>query len=231
MLREVRDHAVERRGHRVEPAEQLQVADPELLGLGERTAVDLAGLDLGEQPVVGVLALLLERGHEVVVDRVARGVALRLDLLRRLPLGTDRVVAPAQEVGEVALREPDEREEDRGRQRRREVLVELARALVGEAVDDLVHERTRFGLERRHLRGRELRVEHAAVLAVLGRVDRQRDQRLVVAEVDHVLRGEHLGVLERPPDVVVGRHVHGVAAEHAGAAVHGALARAPRGTR
>ena len=33
VLREVRDHAVERRGHGVEPAEQQQVADAELLGL------------------------------------------------------------------------------------------------------------------------------------------------------------------------------------------------------
>ena len=47
MPREVHDHAVERGGDGVEPAEQEQVAHAELLALGERPAVDLTGRDRG----------------------------------------------------------------------------------------------------------------------------------------------------------------------------------------
>ena len=98
-----------------------------------------------------------------------------------------------------------QREEDRRRQRRGEVLVEVALAARHELVDDLVDERTRLGFELGHALRRELRVEQAPVLRVLGRVDRQRDQRDVVADLDDVLRREHLGVLERPEHVVVAR--------------------------
>ena len=103
--------------------------------------------------------------------------------------------------------------------------------LVDELVDDLVDEVARLGLELGHPLRRELRVEQAAVLRVLGRVDRQRDERHVVADVDDVLRREHLGVLERPEHVVVARQRHAVAAEHARLAADRTACRAPRGTR
>ena len=52
-------------------------------------------------------------------------------------VGTDRVVAPLEELREVGLGKTDQRQEDRRRQRRREVFVELALAAVDELVDDL----------------------------------------------------------------------------------------------
>src|SRR5438132_10201839 len=116
----------------------------------QRPAYDLAVDDAREQTVVGVLLLLLERVHEVLVDRMARGLPLLLGFPRRVALRADRVVAPLEEVGQIALRQADEREEDRRRQWRREVLVELALALVREVVDDSVDELPRFGLERGH---------------------------------------------------------------------------------
>ena len=69
-------------------------------------------------------------------------------------------------------------------------------------VDHLVHQLGDGRFARGHLARREQRVEDAAVLRVLGRVDLQRDQRPHVAEVDGIhVRREHVGALERHLDV------------------------------
>ncbi len=147
------------------------------------------------------------------------------DLLRffhGLRVGPDRVVAPLEEAGKVALRQPHQRDEERRRERRREVLVEVARAGVDEAVDDLVDELAHLGLDLAHLLRREERVEQPAVLGVVGRVDGERDERHLVADLDDIFRREDLGMLERPHDVLVARQPDAVA-EDAGRAGHGTL--------
>ena len=65
--REVRDHAVERRGHGVEAAEHQEVTRAEQLGVGERPAFDLGVDEHAQQPsVVGRVASLGERALEVL---------------------------------------------------------------------------------------------------------------------------------------------------------------------
>ena len=54
------------------------------------------------------------------------------------------------------------------RQRRGELLVEVARAAAGEAVDELAHEPADLGLELLDLAGHEVRVEQAAVRVCCG---------------------------------------------------------------
>ena len=172
--------------------------------------------------VVRSVAPLRELALEVLGDVAAGRLADLLRFFHRVGHGTDRVVAPLQEARQVRLRQPHQRDEERRRQRRREVLVEVALAAIDEPVDDLVDELAHLGLELGHLPRRELRVEQPAVLRVVRRVDRQRDQRDFVADLHDVLRREHLGVLERPHDVLVARDPHAVA-EHAGRARHRAL--------
>jgi len=92
-------------------------------------------------------------------------------------LRADRVVAPHEELRQVFLGQTQEREEDRRRQGRGEIFMEIALAAVDERVDDLVDEFAGLGFEVGHPLGRELRVEDAPVLRVLGRVDRERDER------------------------------------------------------
>src|SRR5207248_8257204 len=108
--------------------------------------------------------LLLERGLEVILDRVAGLLADAFPLLEGRGLGPDRVVAPLQELRQIRVRETGQREEEGRWQRRREVFVEVTLAVVDERVDRLVHELAHLVLELRHLPRRELRVEKAAVL-------------------------------------------------------------------
>ena len=158
VVREVHDHAVERRGHRVEPAEQQQVRGAEQLVVRHRAAVDLAVHDRGQQPVVGVPALLLDAPpRSTPRSPCPRPCASPRASSSVSPAG--RIVSSRhfRKSGRSVCGKPIEREEDRRRQRRRELVVEVALAARREAVDDLVHERARFGLELGHALRRELR--------------------------------------------------------------------------
>ena len=213
--REVRDHAVECGGDGVEATEHQEVTRPEQLGVRQRVTFDLGPHEHAQQAaVVWSVVPLRELAFEVRGDVAAGRLADLLGFFHRVRDRSDRVVAPFQEPRQVRLRESHQRDEERGGQRRGEVLVEVALTAIDEPVDDLVDELAHLGLELGHLPRRELRVEQPAVLRVVGRVDRQRDQRHFVADLDDVLRREHLGVLERPHDVFVARDPHAVA-EHA----------------
>jgi len=88
--------------------------------------------------------------------------------------------------------------------------VEVAAVAVREFGDDPVDEHARVGLDGRHLLGRELGVEQPAVLGVLGRVDLERDQRVLLTDRHRLERGrERLRVLQRPLHVRVPAEVHG----------------------
>ena len=106
MRREERDHAVERRGDRVEAADEEQVAHPEQLALAQRLAVDLPLHDLRQQPVVRIGAPLGDRHPEVVAD-LGRGLPPDpfgpAEVAGR-DVGAHHLVAPLQEEGQVFAR-------------------------------------------------------------------------------------------------------------------------------
>ena len=80
---------------------------------------------------------------------------------------------------------------------------------VDERVDQLVGELAHLVLELVDLARREQGVEQLAVLQVVGRVDLQRDERTVVAEMDRVHVGrEDLGVAQREHHVLVAGDDH-----------------------
>ena len=192
------------------------MARAEQLRVRERPAFDLGAYEHAQQAtVVGRVASFGELALEVVGDVAAARLADRLLFFDRVGRGPDRVVAPLQEAREVRLRQTHQRDEERRGQRSREVFVEVALAPVDEPVDHLVDQLAHLGLELRHLAWRELRVEQPSVLRVVGRVDRQRDQWHLVADLHDVLRREHLGMLEGPHEVLVAREPDALA-EHAG---------------
>ena len=133
---EVLDHAVEGGRHRVEPAEQEQVADAEQLGLVERAAVDGGVDDLGQQACRRARA---RRSAIALAEVVGDGVGgLLADARGALvvagrDVGPDRVVPPLEEHREVLVGQAHQRQEDARRQRRGELLVEVARPALGEA--------------------------------------------------------------------------------------------------
>ena len=123
---------------------------------------------------------------------VVPGVALR----------ADHAVLPLQKLVQVFQRQAEQLQKHRARQRYGELLVEVAFAAIGEAVDHLVHQLGDAWFAPGHLPRREQRIEDAAVLRMLGRVDLQWNQRPDVAQIDGIhVRREQLGVLERHLDV------------------------------
>ena len=74
----------------------------------------------------------------------------------------------------------------------------VALAPIGEPVDHLVDQLADAGFPPGHLPGSEQRIQDAAVLRVLGRIDLQWDHRADVAEIDGVhVRREQFGAFER----------------------------------
>ena len=73
-----------------------------------------------------------------------------------------------------------------------------------EPVDQLVDHRPHAVLAREDLARREVRIQDAPVLHMIGRVDLQRDERTLLADVDrHEIRAEDLGMLQCELHVVV----------------------------
>ena len=141
---------------------------------------------------VEVVVDLLRHRRRGFVAAVVAGVALR----------ADHAVLPHQKLVEVFQRQAEQLQENGARQRYRELLVEVAFAPVGEPVDHLVDQLGDPRFASGHLARSEQRVEDAAVLRVLGRIDLQRNQRSNVAQIDRIhVRREQLGVLERHLDV------------------------------
>ena len=215
---EVGDHAVERGGDGVEPAEQQQVAHAEQLLLGERPAAEVGVDDERQQRVVGIATPLGDGTAEVVADGAPGLLAdpLRALDVARLDVGPDRVVAPLEELGQVVRRETHQREEDARRERRGQLGVEVARAPPGEPVEQLAHEPAHLRLECGDGPGREARVQDPPVVGVDRRIDLERQQRLF-AELEAAGRGEGVGMPQGPLDVVVAadhgdRHAPQVAA-------------------
>ena len=90
------------------------------------------------------------------------------------------------------------------------------------ARDQVLHERPGPLLEQGDLAGGEDGVEQLAVVAVVGRVDLERDQRPHLADVHGVdARAEHLGVLQHVADLGVAPDDHhpGLTEVHGGGRV------------
>ena len=170
-----------------------------------------AAIKLDRTSSRGLAMWSVDGALEVLVDLVrrrCRRLAVFFEATRSLR--ADHVVLPREELVKVFEWKSEQLEEHRARQWDREFLVEVAPAAVGEAVDDLVHQRADGRFARGHLPRREERVEDAAVLRVVGRVDLQRDQRPHIAEVDGIhVRREHVGALERHLDVREATENHG----------------------
>ena len=68
----------------------------------------------------------------------------------------------------------------------------------------------RVGIERGHVLRREQRIEQTPVLHMVGWIDLERDELLLLPDVDRLrCRREHLGVAHRPHHVLVARHDRG----------------------
>ena len=81
---------------------------------------------------------------------------------------------------------------------------------VDERVDEAVHDRPAVGVELPDPLRRELGIEEAPILGMVGRVDLERDERLVLTDRDRLgPRREHVGVPQRPHGLLVARHVDG----------------------
>ena len=82
--------------------------------------------------------------------------------------------------------------------------MEVARTSSGETVDDLVDQLAGVGFERCDLARAELGIHQPAVLGVVRRIDLQRDERAILADVDgDQIRREDLGMPERELHVLV----------------------------
>ncbi|MFN8027024.1 MAG: hypothetical protein U0W40_11925 [Acidimicrobiia bacterium] len=234
MLREEREEAGERVGDGVETGDEEQEADVEDLLAGELLAVDLGREEVREDVVGRRLLALVEDAVEERVD-VLRGVALHLRVVLRgaaLALRADDAVLHAQERGQLLPRQAHEAEEHRRRERHRELVGEVAVPPVGKGVEEPVEARGDVVLDRVHALRCEQRVEHFAVLRVVGRVDRQRDQRSHVAQrhAAAVRRREPLRVTERLVDRVARLDDHEAVHDLPRRALleHGAVARLRR---
>ncbi len=104
----------------------------------ERAALHLAACDAREQPVVGALGFPRPppRSSARSTGRAAWRTAARS--VDGSACGPNGVVPPPQEHRQVRHRQAHEREEHTRRQRRGELLVNVAFALVDEIVDELV---------------------------------------------------------------------------------------------
>jgi len=121
-----------------EAAAQVREAASRAIDSYFETAIDRAGGQPGEGLLASLVGAEIDgRRLEIGVDRLAGGLphlCCGLDV-RRIDVGTDDVVAPAEELGKVPLRQAHQPQEDRRGQRRREVLVEVAMPPVRDGVD------------------------------------------------------------------------------------------------
>ena len=149
----------------------------------------------GDVVVDGALEVvvdLLRHPRRGVVAAVVAGVALR----------TDHTVLPLQELVQVFQRQTEQLQKHGARQGHGELFMEVAFAAIGEAVDHLVHQLGDAWFTSGHLPRGEQRIEDAAVLRMLGRVDLQWNQRPHVAQIDGIhVRRKQFGVLERHLDI------------------------------
>ncbi len=157
----------------------------------------------GQHVVARAGDVVVDRALEVVVDLLRYGCrGLVAAVVAGVALRADHAVLPLQEFVEVFGRQAQQLQEDGARKGDGEFGVEVAFAPIGEAVDHLVHQLGDAWFPSGHLPRSEQRIEDAAVLRMLGRVDLQWDQRPHVAQIDRIhVRREQFGVLERHLDV------------------------------
>src|SRR5947208_3111724 len=105
-------------------------------------------------------------------------------LIGQPPTSVSCVATRATPGTGILQRQPEQLQEDGAWQRNGELVVEVAFAPLGEAVNHLVHQLGDARFAPGHLPRGEQGVEDATVLRVLRRVDLQRDHRSDVAEVD-----------------------------------------------
>ncbi len=152
MAGEVRDHAVERRSHGVEAAEQQEVAGAEQLGMRERPAVDVGVDEGGDQPAVGPDAPLRDRGFEVRGDLLTGALA---DLLvgspRRWAAGRMVLSRHCRNIGRSVCGRPINVMKNVDGNGVANSSWKSHSPRVDEPVDDLVHELAHLGFERGHL--------------------------------------------------------------------------------
>jgi uncharacterized protein YjhX (UPF0386 family) len=157
----------------------------------------------GQYVVAGGSDVVVDGALEVVVNLLGhrrRGLVAAVEA--RFALRADHAVLPHQELVEVLQRQAEQLQEHGARKGHRELLVEVAFAPIGEAVDHLVHQLGDARFTSGHLSRSEQRVENATVLRMLGRIDLERDQRADIAEIDGVhVRREQFGALECHLDV------------------------------
>ena len=103
---------------------------------------------------------------------------------------TDDPVLHFQEARQFGHRQPQQAEENLRRQRHRELPGEVDLPVVDEAVDQVVDQTLHRLGELRDALGGEQRVEDPAELAMLWRVQLERDERADVAEVAGIIRDE-----------------------------------------
>ena len=140
---------------------------------------------------------LLDHLVEDGVDLPAGHVDHPPPLLHAVRGRPDDPVLQREELREARDRQPEDLQEDGGRQGLGDGVVEVAAAVGGDGADELLHECARLRLEQGDLLGCEQRVEQLAERLVLRRVDLEGDQWADLADRDRVeARRVDVGVLQ-----------------------------------
>ena len=192
-------YVVERREDRVEAADEQEHDEAEDLRRAHRPAVHRRVDDTADHVLVRVLRLLGDHFLEVGADHAHGfrhdGAIVRMEQIDR----------PLHEGVALVLGQAHQVEKHRYRQRSAEIGGELAFALGDDLVDQIVGHVTDLAFEREHALGREHRFEDRAVLAVVRRIDLDRDEVEIVIRIAREGRRALVG-----EDVRMAQHEHGM---------------------
>ena len=207
VLGEVLEEVAELPSRRVQPGEDEHRAHVEQHGVGQRLAVDRRLQQVGDEVdgrIAGLAAPCRQHVDEVAADAVEGGDHARDPVLGPVE-AEEEVLDPGHEPIGVLGRQPDDREEDLGREADRELRHEVALPARGDLGDHPPADVARRRLGPADRAGRELGVEQLAVLDVLGRVDLRRHEavRRVGLPRRERLAGEQVDVLVQVLDGVV----------------------------
>ena len=179
VLREERPEARQRIRDGVESGGEQHEADVEHLVARETDVAYFGGRERGEDVVAWRGGAFFEHRVEIGVDPL-RGLLLEARSFlgcRCGGPGPEDPVAERDQSVELLPVEPHHSEEHRRREQFGELLGEVARAAVDEPIHEVVDPHRDVVFEAIDLTGREERIEQPSVPNVIGRIDRERDER------------------------------------------------------
>ena len=154
---------------------------------------------------LGLFLTLIQYRVEIGVDLLA-DLLPEVHLLGRIPWRAHDAVLESEKRVELLPRQAHQPQKDRGWEKYRQLLAEVAAAAIDERIDEMVHPRGHVVFNGIHLLRRKEGIEDLAVLEVLGRVDTERNERAHVAQLHEVPRGVALGIAQHLVDGGPARH-------------------------